>query len=100
MLDRHPKVSAVAVVGTEDPDWGQAVTAYVVPVDDPPSLDELRNAVRAILPAWCAPRRLVLCAELPRTALGKVARHRLSSSGDAPDHEQPRQHGGENDQHE
>jgi O-succinylbenzoic acid--CoA ligase len=74
VLRRQAKVADVAVAGTPDPEWGQAVTAYVVPAGDAPTLAELREAVRQELAPHCAPRRLVLVAEIPRTALGKVRR--------------------------
>jgi len=66
----------VAVAGSADPEWGEAVTAVVVPVDAsmPPRLTELRAHVRAVLPAHAAPRRMVLVEQVPRTNLGKVAR--------------------------
>ena len=51
--------------------------AYVVPDGDPPSLDELRDHVKASLPAYNAPRALVLVDEVPRTALGKIVRTKL-----------------------
>jgi o-succinylbenzoate---CoA ligase len=72
-------VAEVAVVGRPDPEWGQRVVALVVPADpaDPPTLDALRAAVKAELPAYAAPRELVLVASLPRTPLGKLARPRL-----------------------
>ena len=78
-LDSLASVSEVAVIGRPDDEWGQLVTAVVVPTDpsSPPSLDELRDAVRRMLPAFCAPRRLELRNKLPRTALGKVERHSL-----------------------
>lgn len=72
-------VAEVAVTGRPDPEWGQVVVAWVVPADHarPPALDELREAVLTVLPAWCAPRRLVIVEGLARTALGKVRRAEL-----------------------
>jgi len=76
LLRTVPGVAAVAVVGRPDPEWGQAVTAVVVPRDpaSPPTLDALRDAVRDLLPAWCAPKAVELSERLPTTALGKVRR--------------------------
>jgi O-succinylbenzoic acid--CoA ligase len=79
VLRSHPAVADVAVAGTPDEEWGQLVTAYVVAAGDAPTLDSLRDHVRAQLPAFAAPRRLVLVPALPRTALGKVVRHRLGA---------------------
>jgi acyl-coenzyme A synthetase/AMP-(fatty) acid ligase len=55
------------------------VTALVVPVDrdHPPTLDELRTVAKRDLPAFCAPRELVLVAALPRTGSGKLVRRGL-----------------------
>lgn len=79
VLERLPSVREVAVTGEPDPEWGQRVVALVVPADPaaPPTLGELRDAVRAELPAYAAPRALRLLDALPRTASGKVARARL-----------------------
>ncbi|MBU3702667.1 MAG: AMP-dependent synthetase, partial [Acidimicrobiia bacterium] len=75
---RHDIVE-VAIVGRPDAEWGAAVTAVIVPADpdSPPTLDDLRDEVRAVLAPWCAPRRIELVDRLPRTALGKVVRSEL-----------------------
>lgn len=77
-----PGVADVGVAGAPDPEWGARVVAYVVPEDPatPPTLDALRLHVKQRLPAFCAPRQLVLCSSLPRTALGKLRRGELSTT--------------------
>jgi O-succinylbenzoic acid--CoA ligase len=74
VLRRVAGVADVAVVGRPDPEWGQRVVAVVVPGAEPPTLDTLRAEAGAVLPPWAAPKELVLVAELPRTALGKLRR--------------------------
>jgi O-succinylbenzoic acid--CoA ligase len=77
LLRRLPSVADVAVAGRPDPEWGQRVVAWVVADGDPPSLEEVRDAVKVELPAYAAPKQLVLVRVLPRTALGKVRRAEL-----------------------
>jgi O-succinylbenzoic acid--CoA ligase len=84
LLATHPGVAEVAVAGRADPEWGQRVTAFVVPrdPDSPPTLAELRSfALERLAPAK-APRELTLMPSLPRTASGKLLR-RLLPDGEA-----------------
>ncbi len=69
-------VREVAIVGVDDEHWGQRVVALVVAQDPlhPPTLDALRQAVRAQLAPYMAPKELRLVTALPRTTSGKVAR--------------------------
>ena len=77
ILVAHPGVAEVAVWKRPDPEWGERVVAWVVPTDDGPSLDELRQMVTDGIAPWAAPKELVLVDDLPRTAAGKVRRRAL-----------------------
>lgn len=78
-LREHPKVAELAVVGRPDPEWGQHVVAFVVPValDDPPTLEELRDHAAERMARFKMPRDLVLVSALPRTSSGKIRRGEL-----------------------
>ena len=81
VLGRHPAVDQVAVWKRPDPEWGERVVAWVVPVDRsrPPGLDELRELVAVpSCPAGPLPVELVVVDRLPRTPSGKVVRADLS----------------------
>ncbi|GAA3191708.1 AMP-binding protein [Actinocorallia longicatena] len=76
VIGRHPAVRDVVVVGRDDPEWGQRVTAVVV-ASAPLTLEEVRAHVREALPAHAAPRELDLRTELPLLPSGKPDRERL-----------------------
>ncbi|MEA3020385.1 MAG: o-succinylbenzoate---CoA ligase [Actinomycetota bacterium] len=77
ILRTVPGVGDVAIAGVDDDEWGQRVVAFVVAEGDAPTLDALRDAVKVLLPAYAAPKQLVLVDALPRTAIGKVQRRLL-----------------------
>jgi acyl-CoA synthetase (AMP-forming)/AMP-acid ligase II len=78
VLVEHASVRDCAVVGPEDPEWGQIIVAVVVPADGAtPDPDELREHVRAHLRGSRTPDRVVFRDELPTNATGKVLRQEL-----------------------
>jgi O-succinylbenzoic acid--CoA ligase len=77
VLAAHPGVAEVAVWKRPDPEWGERVVAWVVPGEDSPTLDELKELVAGTISPWAAPKELVLVPELPRTSSGKVRRNAL-----------------------
>jgi acyl-CoA synthetase (AMP-forming)/AMP-acid ligase II len=78
VLVEHPDVRQCAVVGPEDPEWGQIIVAVVVPAAaTTPDAEELRSYVRRQLRGSRTPDRVVFRDELPTNATGKVLRRKL-----------------------
>jgi amino acid adenylation domain-containing protein len=70
-----PGVREAAVVGIEDPLLGQAIRAYVVAEPEAALTDkQLKVACAARLENFMVPKEFVFCAELPKTATGKVSK--------------------------
>lgn len=77
----HADIVDLAVVGLPDEEWGERVTAVVVPRDGTEVLLEpLREWGRIRLAAYKLPSLLVVRAELPRNAMGKVNKPELIRS--------------------
>jgi O-succinylbenzoic acid--CoA ligase len=72
-------VREAVVVGRPDAEWGEVVTAVVVPADPsaPPELARIRAHVQERLPACAAPGALVLVPEIPLLPSGKPDREAL-----------------------
>ncbi|OBK79720.1 class I adenylate-forming enzyme family protein [Mycobacterium sp. 1274761.0] len=80
VLVEHPHVHDCAVVGAEDPQWGQIIVAVVVPADGAsPDAEDLRGFVRSQLRGSRTPDKVVFRDELPTNATGKVLRRELVS---------------------
>ena len=79
LLLEHPMVAQVAVVGYPDYRLGEKVCAVVVPTGgEQPTLGELVGFLEARrIARQKLPERLLIVAELPLTATGKVEKFRL-----------------------
>jgi malonyl-CoA/methylmalonyl-CoA synthetase len=67
----HESVSEAAVVGIDDPEWGQRVVAVVVPSDEI-SAEDLRTWLKTRLAPHKVPKEIHLADSLPRNAMGKT----------------------------
>ena len=81
-LRQHEVVADVVVAGTPDEKWGQTVTAWVVLRSDTRSLrlEDLSKHVRLTLPDYCAPKKVFIVDEIPRSSLGKALMSELVQS--------------------
>ncbi|KAI3977525.1 hypothetical protein MKX01_000438 [Papaver californicum] len=89
----HPVVSECCVLGLPDKDYGEAVTAIIVPEADAKQrgmeefkpavcLEELQMWAKDKLAPYKIPTRLILWDSLPRNAMGKVNKKELKNKLD------------------
>lgn len=68
-------VDDLVVVGAPDPTWGETVVAVLAcRTESAPTLADVREAASSTLARYKMPTRVMVLAELPRTASGKVDR--------------------------
>jgi malonyl-CoA/methylmalonyl-CoA synthetase len=77
VLLSHPGVAEVAVVGTPSDEWGELVTAFIVPAGERPTEQALLDFSAGQLAPFKRPRLVHFVDSLPRNALGKVLKHEL-----------------------
>jgi O-succinylbenzoic acid--CoA ligase len=76
-------VADVVVLGLPDPEWGEAVTAFVVAADPAEPLDVagMRSRVRDAVSVYAAPKRVVVVPEFPLLPSGKPDKAALRRMG-------------------
>ena len=79
VIDDHPKVAEVALIGVPHPKWVETPVAIIVAVDpaDPPTEAEIIEHCRAHLASYKKPSRVVVVDALPRNASGKILKTEL-----------------------
>ncbi len=77
VLSRCPGVREAAVVGEPDGDRGEAVIAFVVPADEAPTPEAVREFCKAHLAEFKVPRRVTVARDLPRGPTGKLLKRAL-----------------------
>ncbi|URN14985.1 MULTISPECIES: non-ribosomal peptide synthetase [Streptomyces] len=76
----QPGVREAAVVGQVLPDGTRRLAAHVVADDPPPTAADVRERLRAVLPAAMVPSAVEFTDRLPRTGTGKIDRKALAAT--------------------
>ena len=79
VLRTHPHILECAVVGVEDPEWGQRVcAALILKPSTSFSLETLRNWAKERLAVYKVPTKILTVEDLPRNAMGKVLKPKVA----------------------
>jgi fatty-acyl-CoA synthase len=74
----HPDILKVAVIPTPSDEWGEMVTALVVPQQGVDlTADDIQEFAREHMAGYKIPRRIEFVEDLPETATGKVQKYQL-----------------------
>ena len=73
ILRTHPSIRECAAVGIDDREWGEVVSAAIVPNSDKSvSLNDLKSWASEKMASYKIPRKLLILDKLPRNVMGKV----------------------------
>ena len=79
-LARLPGIGEAAVIGVPDGAAGEAVKAFIVPLDKALTAEEVKAHCKQHLAAYKCPKLVEFRAELPKSNVGKILRKDLKSA--------------------
>ncbi len=82
VLYRHPAVSEAAVVGMPDREWGERVTAFIIPKKaEEIDSQAIKSFLKQYLSPFKIPKEYFVVDELPKNAAGKILKRELRKPG-------------------
>ncbi|ASN06562.1 fatty acid--CoA ligase family protein [Virgibacillus necropolis] len=78
-LYSHPSISEAAVIGTPDPNTGEAIIGFIVSKDPSLTEDVLLEFCQSHLAKYKVPKEIEFLDELPKNTTGKILRKNLRS---------------------
>lgn len=83
VLYQHPQVEECAVIGLPDPEWGERVTAFIVPrAGRTIDAEELKSFLKTRLSPFKVPKEYITVKELPKSPAGKLLKRKLRKDAD------------------
>lgn len=80
VMSRHPKITEVAVLGVEDPQWGEVGRAFVVTKDlKPIESEDIIGFCREHIASYKIPKSFEFLPELPKGDSGKILKKQLKT---------------------
>jgi acyl-CoA synthetase (AMP-forming)/AMP-acid ligase II len=79
VIDAHPKVADVAVIGVPHEQWGQTPLAVITALDpaDPPTERDIIEHCKGLLASYKKPTAVLVVDAMPRNAGGKIQKYAL-----------------------
>jgi long-chain acyl-CoA synthetase len=76
-----PQVKECSVLGLPDSEWGERVTAMIVPAPGcKPKPKELKDALKSVLSAFKVPKEFHIVDELPKSNTGKILKRLIKEN--------------------
>lgn len=79
LLDKIEEVKESAIIGLAHKDFGEAVTAVVIPnnTNNPPDIEKIKTFLKEHLANYKVPKKIIFMESLPRNTMGKVQKNVL-----------------------
>lgn len=86
VLQKHPAVHQVAVIGVEDEKWGEAVTAFVqLKEGESRDAGRIRSFCKQEIASYKVPKTIHFVDQLPLSATGKILKGKLKTLNLSPE---------------
>nr|WP_304216143.1 class I adenylate-forming enzyme family protein [Fredinandcohnia onubensis] len=80
-LNEHPKINTSCIIDVPDEVWGQSAYAFIVPKENTNlTIEEVAAYCKENLANYKQPRKIIFVNEIPKTTVGKIAKHVLRSN--------------------